>query len=181
VGPNAASGQLPQQPVKKRAPTLYGIIVFKLAKGVIFIALAIAAYRLSDDDLPVVLQSVLHFFRIQPDTQFWASLAGKLSAMTETKMLWTAAGLFLYSLFGWVEGIGLIYRVSWAGWLAICESAFFIPLELLEIEHHYAVKHHVSWGIVVLMAVNIWIFFYLLANRKRLFRHHGESAPPSVQ
>jgi len=35
----------------------------------------------------------------------------------------------VYSLFSLVEGIGLI-SVSWAGWLAIGESAFFIPIEI---------------------------------------------------
>ena len=33
--------------VRKRAPTLYGIIVFKLLKGAVFVAFAIAAWTLS--------------------------------------------------------------------------------------------------------------------------------------
>ena len=81
-------------------------------------------------------------------------------------MLWAAAGLFFYSLFGWVEGIGLIFRVSWAGWLAIGESLFFVPLEYLELRHHF------SWAVVAVMIANIIICWYLLSNRKRLFRHH---------
>ena len=46
-----------------------------------------------------------------------------------------AIGSLLYSLFSLVEGVGLMFRVSWAGWLAIGESAFFIPIEILELIH----------------------------------------------
>ena len=162
-----AAGENTEMLVKKRAPTLYGIIAFKLFKGVVFVTLAIVAYTLADNDLPAELQSVLQFFRIQPDTRFWSAFAEKVGRLTEVKMLWAAAGFFIYSLFGWVEGIGLILRVSWAGWLAIGESLFFIPLEFMELRHHF------SWGVVVVMIINIIICWYLLRNRKRLFRHHA--------
>ncbi len=156
------AGQL----VKKRAPTLYGIIAFKVFKGAVFAALSIAAYRLSDDDLPLELQNLLHFFRIQPDTQFWTAMAEKVGQLTQVRMLWAAAGLFAYSLFGWVEGIGLIFRVSWAGWLAIGESVFFIPIEILEL------SRSLSWGVVIVLIINIVICWYLFRNRRRLFHHH---------
>ncbi len=35
----------------------------------------------------------------------------------------------IYSLFAAVEGVGLIFRFPWAGWLSIGESAFFIPIK----------------------------------------------------
>lgn len=155
-----------EQLLKKRAPTLYGIIAFKLVKGALFTVLAVVAYRLSDNDLPAELRNLLHFLRIQPDTQFWTSMAEKVGQMTQTNMLWAAAGLFSYSLFGWVEGVGLMLRVSWAGWLAIGESLFFIPLELLELSHGF------TWGVFVVLIINVVICWYLLRNRHRLFRHH---------
>ena len=155
------------QPVKKRAPTLYGIIAFKLFKGAVFAALAIVAYRLSDNDLPLELQNLLHFFRIQPDTKYWTAMAEKVGQLTQVKMLWAATGLFAYSLFGWVEGIGLIFRVSWAGWLAIGESLFFIPIELLELDRSF------SWGVVGVLVINIVSCWYLFRNRRRLFHHHA--------
>jgi uncharacterized membrane protein (DUF2068 family) len=163
---NNAVGTHTEKPARKRAPTLYGIIVFKLVKGAVFIILAFFAYRLSNKDLPAEFQNVLQFFRIQPDTRFWFSLAEHVDQLTEAKMLWAAAGLFVYSLFALVEGIGLCFRVSWAGWLAIGESIFFIPLEYLELRHRF------SWGVVAVMVINIVICWYLLCNRRRLFRHH---------
>jgi hypothetical protein len=48
---------------KKRAPTLYAIIAFKLLKGLLFVALAIAAYHLSDNDLPAEYRKFLRILR----------------------------------------------------------------------------------------------------------------------
>jgi uncharacterized membrane protein (DUF2068 family) len=72
----------------------------------------------------------------------------------------------LWSLFPLSEGTGLLFRASWAGWLAICESAFFVPIELYEMARQY------SWYLLVLTIANILIVWYLYAYREQLFRHH---------
>jgi uncharacterized membrane protein (DUF2068 family) len=153
-------------PVKKRAPTLYAIIVFKLIKGSLFLFLALVAYSLSDNDLPQELRNVLEFLRINPDRQFFVKLAVSLGNLTEMKVVWAAVGTFVFSLFSLTEGIGLLFRVPWAGWLAIGESAFFVPLEVLELSHHFTL-----W-LTAILITNVLIVVYLYANRARLFRHH---------
>ena len=161
--------------IKKRAPTLYVIIVIKLLKGLIFVSLAIAAYTLSDNDLPAELHNLLHLLRLNPERKFWTDLAIQVGHLTEQNILWTAAGTLIYSLFSLVEGIGLMFRVSWAGWLAIGESAFFIPIEIYDLvcqtsPDRVRPGHPVT--ILVILALNIVIVWYLLQNRHRLFRHH---------
>lgn len=152
--------------IKKRAPTLYIIIAIKLLKGALFVALAIMAYALSDNDLPAEYRQVLHLLRLNPEKKFWSDLAVQVGSLTEARVLWVAIGTFIYSLFSLVEGVGLIFRVSWAGWLAIGESTFFIPIEILELLHRPSV---VVW---VVLALNVFIVWYLFRNRDRLFRHH---------
>src|SRR5438093_12480554 len=120
-------------PIKKRAPTLYAIIAIKLLKGLLFVGLAMVAYTLSDNDLPAEYRNLLHHLRLSPERRFWADLAVRVGKLTEAKLLWTAAGTLVYSLFSLVEGIGLIFRVSWCCWLAIGESAFFIPIQIYEL------------------------------------------------
>jgi uncharacterized membrane protein (DUF2068 family) len=153
-------------PASKRAPTLYAIILIKLLKGALFVALAITAYTLSDNDLPAEYRGLLHVLRLNPESRIWAHLAGQVSQLTETQVLVAAAGLLGYSLFSIVEGVGLIFRVSWAGWLAIGESAFFIPIEV-----NHLCRHASLVGFVVL-GINVLIVWYLYQNRRRLFRHH---------
>ena len=150
----------------KRAPTLYGIIAFKLLKGSLFVTLAITAYALSDNDLPLEFKRLMDWLRVHQENEFFTTLAQRVGELTETKMLWAAAGTFVYSLFSLVEGVGLIFRVGWAGWLAIGESAFFIPIEIYELLRSF------SWTVLVILVINVIIADYLFVNRERLFRHH---------
>jgi uncharacterized membrane protein (DUF2068 family) len=154
------------EPLKRPAPTLYAIIAIKLLKGAIFVALAIVMYTLSDNNLPDEYKKLLHHLRLHPERKFWSDLAIKVGQLTERRVVLAAIGTLIYSLFSLVEGVGLIFRISWVGWLTICESAFFVPIEVFELTHHFS---KVVFGI---LAINILIVWYLFQNRHRLFRHH---------
>src|SRR6266699_3934696 len=163
----------------KRAPTLYAIIAFKLLKGSLFVVLAVVLYCLSDNNLPEeyknflgqpLVQKILHSLRVHPGNKFFSDLALKIGELTEVNVLWAAAGTLVYSMFSLVEGVGLIFRVSWAGWMAIGESAFFIPIEIYELVHRNPrdpgrTGHPVL--ILVILAINIWIVWYLAKNKGR--------------
>lgn len=155
-----------EKEVLKRAPTLYVIIVFKILKGLLFVALSVMIYNLSDNDLPAEYQQLLHFLGFNPERRFWTMLAAKVGNLTETGMVHFAIGTLIYSLFALVEGVGMMFRAGWAGWLAIGESVFFIPIEV----HHLLDKF--SWPVTVVLVGNILIVWYLYANREWLFRHH---------
>ena len=135
---------------KKRAPTLYAIIAVKLLKGTLFVILAIVMYTLSDNNLPEEFQRLLHILRFNPERKFWSELATQIGHLTESRVLWAAVGTLIYSLFSLVEGVGLIFRVPWAGWLAIGESAFFIPIEIYELVAR-------RFSHTVLAILGIWI------------------------
>ena len=151
---------------KKRAPTLYFIIAIKLLKWALFLTLAIVMYALSDNDLPAEYRHWLHYLHLNPERRFWADLATQVGGLTEARVLWVAVGTLVYSVFSLVEGVGLMFRISWAGWLSIGESAFFIPIEIFEMVHRPSVL------VLVVLALNIFMVWYLYANRHRLFRHH---------
>jgi uncharacterized membrane protein (DUF2068 family) len=153
-------------PATKKAPTLYVIILIKLGKGILLLLLALGVYGLSDNNLPEEFRKVVKALHFDPERQFFSDLANQISNVTPKKLLVFASGTFIYSLFSLVEGIGLIFRVSWAGWLAIGESAFFIPIEVYELSHRFSVT------IFIILLLNILIVWYLLKNRSRLFKHH---------
>jgi len=167
--------------LKRSAPTFFGIIIFKLLKGMAFLSLAIVLYCLSDNNLPQeykdflaepAIQSILHILRVHPGNKFFTHLAEQVGQLTEANVLWAAAGTCFYSLFSLVEGVGMIFRVSWAGWMAIGESAFFIPIEIYELSR----PGKFSWIVVAVLVINIIIVLYLFRNRGRLFRHHHPRA-----
>jgi uncharacterized membrane protein (DUF2068 family) len=112
---------------------------------------------------------VMDHLKIHPESQFFINLAENIGSLTESKVHRVALGMLLFSLFPLVEGTGMLFRVSWAGWLAIGESAFFVPLEIRALLNPQS-KYLLSiWG---LMITNIIIVWYLYANREALFRHH---------
>lgn len=151
---------------KQRAPTLYIIIAIKLLKGLVLLLLALGVYGLTDSNLPDEFKKLLDWLRIDPEKKFFSDLMRKTATITPANLIWLASGTLLYSLFSLVEGIGLIFRVSWAGWLAIGESAFFIPIEIYELMRGF------STTIFVILCLNIFIVWYLFQNRARLFRNH---------
>ena len=155
-----------QKGAVKRAPTLYVIVTLKILKGLLFVAVAVALYALSDNDLPAELQRWLQIIKANPERRFWTDIARQVSNLTETKMVHAAVGTLIYSLFSLVEGTGLMFRITWAGWLSIGESAFFIPIEVYELVKHF------TWPVFVILVFNIFIVWYLFQNRHRLFHHH---------
>ena len=152
--------------IKKRAPTLYVIIAIKLVKGGLLLALALGVYSLADNNLPEEFRDLLQFLHLDPEKKFFADLEAKIGAISEVKMVWLSVGTMAYSLFSLVEGVGLMFRVGWAGWMAIGESAFFVPIEIYELMHYFTIK------VLAILILNIFIVWYLFQNRHRLFRHH---------
>jgi uncharacterized membrane protein (DUF2068 family) len=162
------------RPVKPRAPTLYVIIGFKLVKAFLAGFLAMFLYFQPAERLPTdyeqlmgrpVVKEVFHYLRIHPENKFFERLAARIDNLTDAGVRAAAVGALLWSLFPLAEGVGLIFRVKWAGWLAIGESAFFVPVEIFKLLDDF------SWFMVFVTVTNIFIVWYLYANRERLFGH----------
>ena len=150
----------------KRAPTLYAIIAIKLAKGIALLLLALGVYSLADNDLMHDYRAVLQWVHLDPERKFFSDLAKSIAKITPANIYWVARGTAFYSVFSLVEGVGLIFRVRWAGWMAVCESIFFIPIEVYELMHSFSIT------VTIILLINIFIVIYLVRNRERLFHHH---------
>ena len=79
------------------------------------------------------------------------------------------------------RGIGFL-RVSWAVWLVIGESAFFIPIEILDMvrRHNPSPDHphflaHPRIGVLIILMANVAIVWYLFKNRDPDHQRHHES------
>jgi uncharacterized membrane protein (DUF2068 family) len=151
---------------KQRAPTLYVIIGIKLLKGLLLLLIGFGVYSLSDNNLPQEFSHLLSVFKLDPERHFFVALERQLAEITPANVLFVAGGTVIYSLFSLIEGIGLVFRVSWAGWLAIGESVFFIPIEVYDLMRHF------SLAVTVILGINVLVVWYLFQNRERLFRHH---------
>lgn len=151
---------------RQRAPTLWVIIAIKLGKGLLFLLIALGVFSLAGEDLPGTFARFLRWVRLDPEDHVFARFADYLALVTPANMRWLASGSLLYGLLSVMEGVGLIFRLRWVGWLVICESALLIPYEI------YKLNQRVSWPVAVILGLNIMIVWYLLQNRHRLFRYH---------
>ena len=160
----------------KKATGLYTIIALKLGKSALLLGLAFGIYSLVDTDLRSELEHFLRWVRVDPEHAFFVALGERLELITPANIRFAASGTFLYGALLVVEGVGLLRRAFWAAWMAIGETAFFIPLEVFELVRHF------SRGILVVLLVNVAIVWYLLRNRARLFHHTGGARhdPPSI-
>jgi uncharacterized membrane protein (DUF2068 family) len=163
---------------KKPAPTLYFIVAIKLAKGVALLLLALGVLSLANRDLSDVFDQFLRWVHLDPERSFFASIGEWLDTITPTNVRVLASGTFLCGLFLLVEGFGLAFRAKWAIWLAIGESAFFIPIEVFELVRRRPESPgqmrpmfaHPNTGLAIVLALNVLIVWYLLKCRQRLFR-----------
>lgn len=146
-------------------PTLCVIIVIKLVKGLLLLAIGIGLLNLSGPGLDAQLDQFLRWIHLDPERQFFAALGDKLQQIRPENIRGVGIGTMLHSLLSLGEGVGLIFRRRWAGWLVIGEALFFIPLEVYDLLHTFS-------GIVFgVLLVNLWIVWYLVANKERLFKH----------
>ncbi len=154
----------------KRAPTLYAIVLFKLVKGVLFLFFGLVLYFQAARDLPqeyadLLKKPIFQILRIHPESKLAQHIAEQIADVTPKRIKIAAVGTMSWSLFPLTEGIGLLFRAGWAGWLAIGESAFFVPIEFYELAKEF------SWYKVALTVANILIVWYLYAYREQLFHH----------
>lgn len=174
---------------KTHAPTLYFIAICKLMKGAFLLLVALGIYSLAGKDLQDDFDKFVAWLHLDPENRFFGNIGFWLQTVTPGNVRATALATFLYGLFLIVGGTGLAIRAKWAIWLTIGESAFFIPIEVFELmrrrpRSEFAeesvpapppVHHlfpHPKIGLAIVLALNIFIVWYLLKNRQRLFRHH---------
>jgi uncharacterized membrane protein (DUF2068 family) len=149
-----------------RAPTLYVIIAIKLLKGLLLLLFGLGVLALVGQNLDQRFDELLRWIHLDPEKQFFATLGNRLQKITPASVRGVGIGTMLYSAFSFVEGVGLIFRVRWIGWVVIGESLFFIPIEVFDLLHGFS-------GVVgVILIINVGIVWYLLKNKERLFKHH---------
>jgi uncharacterized membrane protein (DUF2068 family) len=163
-----------------KAPTLYFIVGIKLIKGISLLAGAISVYLLANKNLPDLFNQLIRWLHLDPEGRFFNAIGDMLDTVTPRNVHVIASWMFLYGLFLLCGGTGLALRARWAIWLAIGESAFFIPIEIYELVRKHVpnpeAPHmftHPKLSLAIVLAINVFIVWYLSKNRARLFRHHN--------
>ncbi len=170
---------VPSDPPPKRAPTLDLLAAIKSGKGLLLLLAALGIFALAGKDLSDAFDDFLRWLHLDPERRFFMNIGEWLDTITPANVKEIASGTLLFGLFLLTCGVGLAFRAKWAIWVSIGESACFIPVEAFELLRRrlpetdaHRMFTHPRLALAALLAVNVFIVWYLFKNRARLFRHH---------
>lgn len=139
--------------------TLIGL--FKLAKGLGLLLVAIGLLRLLHRDIAATVTHWVEVFRMDPDNQYVHGMLAKVFRVTPKQLRALSAGTFLYAGIFLVEGVGLLKRKHWAEYLTVISTSLFIPLEV------YELWHRLTWTRAGVLAINILTVWYLVNGLRK--------------
>lgn len=140
---------------------------YNLAKGLLFLVVALSLLGLLDKDIDGMVGKWIGSLGISLENEHVVALLARLDLVTD-RQLKVLSGVT--SLFGGVfvtEGIGLFFKQRWAEFLTVVVTASFIPIEIFESFKHFGPLK------LVLLAVNVaivWILVRLLVSQSK---HHS--------
>jgi hypothetical protein len=161
IDPPILSPVAPTPRRREAAPTLYGIILLKLFVGVILVFAAVVLYAMRNEDLQPQFRETLTEATLGLGTA--EDIEKVVAMLTPSAIQILVVSMLVYGVLSLVQGVGLIFRAAWAGWLVIVESAIFIPIEVLDLFRQFSVL------MLLVLVLNVVICWYLLASRHRLF------------
>jgi uncharacterized membrane protein (DUF2068 family) len=145
----------------RRHTGLILIGLFKLAKGIGLLAIAIGLLHLLHRDIEATVTHWVDVFRVDPGNRYIHEAMEKVFRVTPKQLKELSAGTFLYSAIFLTEGVGLLRRKHWAEYMTVISTALFIPLEC------YELWRRLTWTRGAVLAINVLIVFYLVNGLRK--------------
>jgi uncharacterized membrane protein (DUF2068 family) len=134
---------------------------FKLAKGLLILAVALGVLHLVRGDPGDTLVRWASELHIDPEGRHFARAVDAILSLDTRRLEALSAGMFVYAGLFLVEGVGLMLGRRWAEYFTVVVTASFVPLEIYEI-----VRHPTAIRVAALL-VNLAIVWYLVARLRR--------------
>jgi uncharacterized membrane protein (DUF2068 family) len=135
---------------------IFLIALFKLIKGVLFVALAISALKLLDRDIADLFMVWITRLHIDAENRFVQNIFLRLDLIDKRMLEEISAATFVMAGLFFTEGLGLLFQKRWAEYMTVFETGLFIPFEVYELVRHATVTKF------SLLAINATAVAYLL-------------------
>src|ERR1700739_3794704 len=132
------------------------IALFKLLKGILLIAVGVAALKLLHRDIANLVEDWARLLGFLQNSRFLGRALSAAATLTPDRVRDVIVGSFLYGGLFLIEGIGLWLLKRWAMWFTVIITASFLPIE------SYELAHHPSAGKIVLFGINLVFVVYLI-------------------
>lgn len=146
----------------------------KLASTLLLCAAGLGIFRLLHSDLGSVLQKVAGRMHLDPENRLVHELIYRLAGIDHKQLIAIGAGTFFYAILHFVEGLGLILRRLWAGYLTIVATGALLPVEVYELARKVTLLRA---GVLV---VNLVILAYVIIKLRQEHRARTEMEPPDT-
>jgi uncharacterized membrane protein (DUF2068 family) len=130
--------------------------LFKLLKGVLLIAVGVAALKLLHTDIASLVEGWARMLGVDQSSRFVGRALSTAAALTPNRVRDLIVGSFLYGGLFLTEGIGLWLQKRWAMWFTVIITGSFLPVEI------YELVRHPSAGKVGILAINLALVGYLI-------------------
>lgn len=132
------------------------IALFKLSKGVLLIALGVAALKLLHTDIASLVENWVAALGLDQNSRFVGRILSSAAALSPDTVRDLIAGSFLYGGLFLTEGIGLWLLKRWAMWFTVILTGSFLPAEM------YELARRPGAGEVALLLMNLALVGYLI-------------------
>jgi uncharacterized membrane protein (DUF2068 family) len=132
------------------------IALFKLLKGILLIAVGVAALKLLHTDIASMVEDWARRLGFLQNSRFPGRALSAAAALTPDRVRDVIVGSFLYGGLFLTEGTGLWLLKRWAMWFTVIITASFLPIEI------YELARDPSAGKTALLAINVALVGYLI-------------------
>jgi uncharacterized membrane protein (DUF2068 family) len=140
------------------------IAVLKFAKGILFLAISFGIFRLINQDVAELARRLAAHLRIDPENHYLRQLLEKLTDLNPRKIRNLGFLSLFFSADLMIEGVGLWYNQTWAKYLVLLATGFFLPEEIR------ACVEVFTWDKLALLCLNLtfvaYIAWILLPHRR---------------
>jgi uncharacterized membrane protein (DUF2068 family) len=151
---------------RRRDLGVWLIALFKLAKGLLLVAVGVGVHTLLHKDVAATLTHWANVLWIARESGYVQELLYKLTAIDDRKLKLAEITTFLYSALLFTEGIGLLLQKRWAEYLTVIVTASYIPFEIFAMVKHFAI------ATTVVLLINVAVVWYLCRRLWRAPRSH---------
>ena len=153
--------------IEHRGLVLWYLIVERGLKGLGLLVISFYLFTHFGSGLDNLVNRLVEQFDLDSGSNFLTEaiydLVLRFVGISQSSLLALAVGSLLYGVIESAESIGLILKRRWAEYLVVLATAFFIPLEVVELARKPSLLKAATF------VINVVVVVYLV-RRKRLFQ-----------
>jgi len=168
-------------PRTRSSPGYFGfkvIGVFKLAGGLLLLAVGFGLFRLIDHNQGEGWEHLIQLLQLDAHGRIFRSAVEKISGIDRAHLHLIETAIFFYSILHLIEGTGLVLERDWAGYLVVVITSSLLPFEIYEIARR---PNPLRIGVLVVnAAILAYLVVELVKERRERLRLAEAAHTPST-